>query len=66
MSTPVKSKLIEYKGATLVQWPDCVDIVDNETGKWRTAKSMHAAKWNLSVWQRLCKEFVSMPHSAAS
>lgn len=61
-----KSQLIEYKGLTLVQWPDGVDIVDMATGRWRTAKTLRAAKWNVSVWQRLCREFTPKPHPAVA
>lgn len=60
----VESKISEYKGTMLVEWPDGVDIIDTTTGKWRTARTMRAAKWNISVWQRLCREFTSTPHPA--
>ena len=52
-----KSTLVEYKDAYLVQYKDGVDIVDPVTGKTRWSPTMRAAKWNLSVWRRLCQEF---------
>ena len=51
------STLVQYKDAYLVQYKDGVDIVDPVTGKTRWSKTMQAAKWNLSVWRRLCQEF---------
>lgn len=51
------STLVQYKDAYLVQYKDGVDIVDPVTGKNRWSKTMRAAKWNLSVWRRLCQEF---------
>lgn len=57
----VSSNVVRYKDAMLVTWEDGVDIVDTVTGKWRTAKSMRAAKWNISVWRRLCQEFKATP-----
>lgn len=57
----MRVELIPYKNALLVQRKNGVDIVDPVTKKWKSAKSLHAAKWNLSVWQRLCREFASAP-----
>lgn len=47
----------EYKGAYLVVHSTGVDIIDPETNSWKVSKSMRAAKWNLSVWRRLTREF---------
>ena len=62
----LQSKVVEYKDAFLVQWDDGVDIVDHLTGKCRRARTMRSAKWNLSVWRRLCVEFSPKPPPVAS
>lgn len=50
--------VISYKDALIVSLPYSVDIIDPVTNKWTTAKSIQAAKWNITVWRRLCNEFV--------
>ena len=56
MSTP---ELTSYKNMLVVQRQHSVDVIDPSTGKWYPARSLQAAKWNISVWQRLCREFQS-------
>lgn len=60
------SKLIEYKDAYIIEFPNGagVDTVDPKTGRTRTSKTVRAAKWNLSVWRRLSQEFLPKPHPA--
>ena len=51
-------EIINYKGTVLVSRSDAtVDVIDSATGRWFVAKNMRAAKWNASVWTRLCNEF---------
>lgn len=45
-----------YKGSFLVVRTNGVDVIDSATGRWFTAKSMRAAKWNAAVWQRLNRD----------
>ena len=51
--------MLTYKSMLLVPRNNGVDVIDQETGKWYQAHSLRAAKWNVSVWQRLCREFKS-------
>lgn len=51
--------VISYKDALIVTRPGGVDIIDPLTNKWTTARSVHAAKWNVAVWRRLCREFTT-------
>ena len=60
----MKQNVIEYKGAYIVSSEEGVDVVDMETGKWKAARTVQSAKWNLSVWRRLSKEFTPKPHPA--
>lgn len=49
--------VVTYKDAFIAKFDDCVETVDIATGKKRISKSIRAAKWNISVWRRLCSEF---------
>ena len=62
----VALEVINYKNAYIVPMGDGVDIVDQTTGHWYRAKSVQAAKWNLSVWHRLRREFKADTHKKAS
>jgi hypothetical protein len=49
---------ISYKKAIIVKRKDGVDIIDPVTNAWKPAKSIQAAKWNLTVWERLYETFM--------
>lgn len=47
-----------YKGHIIhVNSDDEVIATNLISKKWRVAHSLRAAKWNISVWDRLSKEF---------
>ena len=46
-----------YKGILLVPHKTGVDVVNPVTGKWRTAKSKHQAKWYVTLSARLHTQF---------
>jgi hypothetical protein len=59
----MKPTIINYQQAIIVPREDGVDIIDPETNCWCTARTIRAAKWNLTVWRRLCREFKLAKHS---
>lgn len=53
-------QVLTYKGHIIhVKSPDEVITTNLFSKKWRVANSLRAAKWNISVWDRLSKEFQS-------
>lgn len=51
-------QVLTYKGHIIhVKSPDEVITTNLFSKKWRVAHSLRAAKWNISVWDRLSKEF---------
>ncbi len=55
------NNIFAYKNTLLVPRSNGVDVVDSKSGRWFTAKSMRAAKWNASVWARLSSELKATP-----
>jgi hypothetical protein len=53
----MQPEVISYKDAILIQHQNGVDIIDPATQRWSTARNLQSAKWNLSVWKRLCSAF---------
>ena len=52
------NQIITYKGHLIhVNSDDEVITINRISKKWRVSHSIRAAKWNISVWDRLSKEF---------
>ena len=50
--------IIVYKQMVIIPHETGVDLVNPVTGKWRTTKSVHAAKWHVGVSERMAKHFL--------